>query len=135
MTLVAVPPKCERILTHSIVLMHLNPLKLDAKETAGCYIPACIASGIPACLAAGSGGSAPGGSAPGGCLLWGMPALGGACSGGFLLWGQCLLWGGLLPGGSAALGGGGGCGYPPTQKQTATVADGTHPTGMHSSFH
>ena len=32
-------------------------------------------------------------------------------------------------GGSAP--GGGGCGYPP-RKQTATVADGTHPTGMHS---
>ena len=40
----------------------------------GCAIPACIAGGIPACLAAG------------GCLLRGS-ALGGVCSGGGLLWG------------------------------------------------
>ena len=32
---------------------------------------------------------------------------------------------GLLPGGGV-------CGDPPPQKQMATVADGTHPTGMHS---
>ena len=63
--------------------------------TGGCAIPACIAGGIPACLAAG-----------------------GVCSGG-----------GLLPGRSA-LGGGGVWRHP--RKQMATVADGMHPTGMHS---
>ena len=82
---------------------------------------------IPACLAAG-------GSAPGGCLVlgglhllqgWGawfqgVPSLG-VCSGGV------PAPGGLLPVG------GGGCGDP-LQKQTAAVADGTHPTGMHSCF-
>ena len=54
----------------------------------GGAIPACIADGIPACLAAG------------GCLLRG--------------------------------------GVETSQKQTATVADGMHPTGMHSylcTFH
>ena len=57
-------------------------------------IPACIAGGILACLAAG------------GCVL-SQHALqrGGACSR--------------------------GCVETP-QKQTATVADGTHPTGMHA---
>ena len=35
------------------------------------------------------------------------------------LQGGCLLWGSL---------------EPPLRKQTATVADGTHPTGMHSCF-
>ena len=68
-----------------------------------CAIPACIAGGIPACLAAG------------GCLL-----LGGVCS--------CR---------SACSRGvpapGKGLGDPPW-KQTGTVADGTHPTGMHSCF-
>ena len=54
----------------------------------GGAIPACIAGGIPACLAAR------------GCLL----------------------------------GGGVACGDPSPRKQTATVADGTHPTGMHSCF-
>ena len=49
-----------------------------------CY-PACIAGGIPACLAAG-GLSAPGGACSGGGLLWGVPcswgvpARGGVCS-------------------------------------------------------
>ena len=57
-------------------------------------------------LLLGGGVSAPVGSAPGGCLLQ-----------------RCLLWGGACFRG--------GCGDPP-QKQTATVADGTHPTGMHS---
>ena len=50
----------------------------------------------------------PGGSAPGGGAARGGSAPGGACSGGRVL-------------------------RPPThRKQTATVADGTHPTGMHS---
>ena len=57
----------------------------------GCAIPACIAGGIPACLAAG-GCLLKGGSAPRGCLLWGVPAWGVACSGGCLLRGAC--WGG-----------------------------------------
>ena len=43
-----------------------------------------------------------------GCLLWGVPAQEGAC------------WGGVSAQG----------GDPP--KQMATVADGMHPTGMHS---
>ena len=38
--------------------------------------------------------------------------------------------GGLLPGGTCS--GGGAC--RPPRKQTATVADGTHPTGMHSCY-
>ena len=46
-----------------------------------------------------------------------MPCSRGVCS-----------WGCLLRGGSAR----GGGGEPPPRKQTATVADGTHPTGMHS---
>ena len=55
--------------------------------------------------------------------------------------GGVLVWGGLLPGeGSAPVGGvccwGGsaakGVGVETPRKQTATVADGTHPTGMHS---
>ena len=43
--------------------------------------------------------------------------------------GGCLLWGGLLQVGVPAPGG--GCVDPPWKKK-ATVADGTHPTGMHS---
>ena len=45
----------------------------------------------------------------GGCLVWGVPGLGGAWSGGCLLPGGCLV-----------------------ETGTATAADGTHPTGMHS---
>ena len=65
-----------------------------------------------------------------------MPCSRGVCSGGG---GACsqggLLLRGLLPGG-ACLGGfaPGGVVENPPQKQTATVADGTHPTGMHSCF-
>ena len=53
----------------------------------------------------------------------------GVCSRGVCSQGECLLQGvpaqgwGLLRGGVET---------PPFQKQTATVADGTHPTGMHS---
>ena len=48
--------------------------------------------------------------------------------------------GGSAPGGSACSQGGllqgGGCSQGETpRKQTATIADGTHPTGMHSCFH
>ena len=60
---------------------------------------------------------------PGGCLV-----PGGVCSGGGLL-GGCLLRGGACSRGSAL--GEGECGDPP---ETATVADGTHPTGMHSYY-
>ena len=91
----------------------------------GGAIPACIAGGIPACLAVGGvlsqyalqeGGR---GSAPRGGVC-----SKGACSGRMcLLWGVCSWEGGCLLGG--------GCGDPP-QKQMATVADSTHPTGMHS---
>ena len=48
--------------------------------------------------------------------------------------GACLL-GGVCSQGVPALGGGvcsGGWRPPPPRKQTATVADGTHPTGMYS---
>ena len=55
------------------------------------------------------------------------------CSGGVpARGGVCLLEGGSAPGGTCS-GGVGGGGRPP-RKQTATVADGTHPTGMHSCF-
>ena len=106
----------------------------------GCAIPACIAGGIPACLA---GGSAMGGHLLGGCAwpggvysrgvsgLGGVPGLGGLpCPGvsglgGVPGLGGCLVQGGLLQGGLL--------GDPPL-KQTATVADGMHPTGMHSCY-
>ena len=42
--------------------------------------------------------------------------------------GECLLRGGLLPGGGCSEGGV----ETHPRKQMATVADGTHPTGMHS---
>ena len=64
--------------------------------------------GIPACLAAGlQGGPAPGG-----------PARGVPAPGGYLLLGAGAVWGDP----------------PPPGQQTATVADGTHSTGMHSCF-
>ena len=79
-----------------------------------------------------SGGSAPGGGpAPRGCLLQRCLLLGGACSrGGLLLGGACSRG---VPGSRGCLLRGGLC--RPPQKQTATVADGTHPTGMHSCHH
>ena len=48
----------------------------------------------------------------------------------------CSGWGGSAPGGGACSRGvpaPAGCGDPP-QKQTATVADDTHPTRTHSFF-
>ena len=63
------------------------------------------------------------------CIVGGIPA--------------CLAAGGCLPrgvcsGGVSALGGvcfqDGGLEIPLPRKQTATVADGTHPTGMHSCY-
>ena len=50
------------------------------------------------------------------CIASGIPA----CLAAGLKWGTCS------QGGSAPRG------RPPSRKQTATVADGTHPTGMHS---
>ena len=75
----------------------------------GHAIPVCIAGGIPACLATG--------------LQWGVPA----CSGGVpALGGSGPRGRGLVLGGM----------WRPPRKQTATVVDGTHPTGMHSCmFH
>ena len=60
------------------------------------------------------------------CSRGGLP-LGGACSGGCLL-GEVPALGGACSGGPAR----GGCGDP--RKQMATVADGRHPTGMHSCY-
>ena len=81
-------------------------------------IPACIAGGIPACLAVG--GAIPACLAAGGCAIPACLAAGGVCSRGVCSGGGCLLPGGV-------------CRDPP-RNQTATVADGTHPTGMHSCF-
>ena len=82
------------------------------------------------CLSTGEGVCSGGVSARGGCLVLGV--------GGLLL-------GGSAPGGSApGVPGPGGClllgrlvsqhALPPPPGETATAADGTHPTGMHSCF-
>ena len=101
----------------------------------GCAIPAFIAGAIPACLATDlQGGLLPEGSAPGR-----VPAPGGGCSEGVCSWG-CLLQGdsafGRMPASGGCLLGGSasrwGCVETPQKKQTATVADSTHPAGMHS---
>ena len=92
-------------------MLHLSVSHSVHRGGGWCAIPACIAGGIPACLA---GGSAPGGSAPGA-----------ACSGG----------GGLLRGGGGACFHGGCLLGDPPRKQTAAVADGMHPTGMHSCYY
>ena len=66
----------------------------------------------------------------------GVPGLGAVCSqGGCLVWGS-LLWGVPGPGGCLLPG---GLVSQHALRQTppgemATAADGTHPTGMHSSF-
>ena len=62
------------------------------------------------------------------CIGGGIPAClaaGGVPARGVLLWGG----GGACSGGSAPEGV-----WRPLRKQTATVADDTHPTGMHSCF-
>ena len=64
-----------------------------------------------------------------GCLFQGGSAPGGVCSRGGSAPGGVPALGGLLPGGLPAPG---GSVEPLPRKQTATVADGTHPTGMHS---
>ena len=101
-----------------VMFLHVSVSHSVHRE--GGAIPACIADGIPACLAAG-------GAIPA-CIADDIPAclaVGGVCSRVCLLQGGgAWSWGGLLPG---------GCGDPP-RKQTATVVDGTHPTGMHSCF-
>ena len=60
---------------------------------------------------------------------------GGACSGGSAPGGvpapRGPLWGSLLPGRGCLLPGGV---WRPPWKQMATVADGTHPTGVHSCY-
>ena len=66
--------------------------------------------------------------------------VGGAWSGGVHGPGGCMVPGGVHgPGGCMVLGGpwsGGGVGIPALRQtppgETATAADGTHPTGMHS---
>ena len=63
----------------------------------------------------------------GGAWSWGCLVPGGSAPGG-PAWG-CLFRGGACSRGSAL--GEGECGDPP---ETATVADGTHPTGMHSYY-
>ena len=81
----------------------------DSVHGGVCAIPTYIAGGIPACLAVG------------GCLLWGVPAPRGVhAPGGCLLQGVCSQ--GVLARGGVEI----------PRKQMATVADGTHPTGMHS---
>ena len=59
----------------------------------------------------------------GGCLVPGVPGPGGSGPGGVPGPGGC--WG-LLPGGGLVWG------VPGGSPGTATAADGTHPTGMHS---
>ena len=76
-------------------------------------MPACIAGGIPACLAAGLQGVSPGPHPRG--------KLKGLARGD--LQAHTLLQGGPLQGGSTPEG------RPP---MTATAGGGTHPTGMHS---
>ena len=77
-------------------------------------------------------------SAPRGdvCSWGGVSAVGGVCSGGCLLPGGCLHPGGVsAPEGVSASGGGLVSQHALRQTppgQTATAADGTHPTGMHS---
>ena len=56
-------------------------------------------------------------------LQQGVPARGGSAPNG-----GCLLQGGLLWGGVCSWGGV----WRPPKNQAATVADGTHPIGMHS---
>ena len=67
--------------------------------TGGVCIPACIAGGIPTCLAAGlQGGCAlSGGWLVRGCLVWGACSGGGGASGLVAFWFKVAFWfGGLL---------------------------------------
>ena len=103
-------------------------------STGGGGIPTCLAGGIPACLQQVSGGRGVGypsmhcrwyPSKPCNKSRGGVPTT----RGGTYSWRVCS-WGVPAPGGLPAPGGCGG--DPPPGQQTATVADGTHPTGMHS---
>ena len=79
-----------------------------------------VFTGVSVCPRGGSapGLSAPGGSSPGGCLLLGVCSLGGSAPGG----GVCSRGVGIPA-----------CTEADTPlRETATAADGTHPTGMHS---
>ena len=73
----------------------------------------------------------PGGSA----WSWGCLVLGGCLVPGVLLqggaWSQGVAWSGGVPAPRGACSGGSAPVETP-RKQTATVADGAHPTGMHS---
>ena len=75
----------------------------------------------------------PGGSTPGGCLVLGVPALGGVCLvlGGVCSRGGAWSWEGVPgPGGLVSQHALRQTPLPPGE--TATAADGTHPTGIHS---
>ena len=94
---------------------------------------------LQVCVCPQGGGAWLGGSGPGG-----VPGPRGVCSqevpapGGRVWSGGCLVLGGSAPeGGVCSWGGGGIPAYteadlPPGE--TASAADGTHPTGMHSCF-
>ena len=95
------------LFTGGLLSQHaLQVVSQHALQQGVCAIPACIAGGIPACPAAG------------GVCSWGVPAPGGSA-----------------PGGLPCRGPAPGRGVEAPRKQTATVADGTHPTGMHSCLH
>ena len=64
----------------------------------------------------------------GGCLLWGGACSRGVCSRGCLLRGGSAAWGCLLRGGGVETP------FPPPPSRMPTVADGTHPAGMHSCY-
>ena len=104
----------------------LTPVKCSHSD---CYRPqrSCegyIFTGV--CLSTGGGSLLPGVPGPGGCLLQG-----GVCSqGGCLVPGGCLLRGGAWSGGRVGIPACTEADTPPGE--TATAADGTHPTGMHS---
>ena len=89
-------------------------------------IPACLVGGIPACLVAGLwGGAIPA------CIAGGIPA---CLATGLQRGGVCLAEGCPLGGGSLLQGGLLLEGVETPRKQTATVADVMHPTGMHSCY-
>ena len=83
---------------------------MPCSRSPGGWYPSMPCSRSPGGVPAPREGACSGGSAPGGCLL-----PGGACSRG-------------VPAGQ------GGVWKRPPGQQMATVADGTHPTGMHSCY-
>ena len=108
-------------------------LQVSVCPQGGGGILACLAGGIPACLAARGVLSQHALQVVSQHALQqvsrGVPGLGGAWSWGGLLWGACSR-GMPTPEGCLLLGGVDET--PP--KQTATVVDGMHPTGMHSCW-